>query len=535
MCWLIPDRLASRYAAASGCSMKPLSSFFPEQKLYVARNGKATLTPHTWRGWANRAWKNTLFGSGILPDSSFPYFVAWLMFSPRACPAPLTATQAAEKATRTREHLATAAARLTIASGSSKSVAPPWCFSRTSQLGFEGLGTSEAEKSTIHSWQLEQNYQDWVTRSLSLSLSLRTMLGQRTSGNESLCWPTATARMESGANNHYQHGCPKAGKQLQEEAANWQTPRSHEAGAFTRDHGIAGQERESLTGQAENWPSPNASGANDGEDLESWEARKKRNLEKGINGNGMGTPLSIAAQKWATPDAPTGGSRTRSPEAMAGGAHKTGAKMQVTLQDQASIWATPRAADGESGPDLAKEDRSNTGIALPAQASKWPSPRAEDSESIGNHPGASDSLHAATQNWPTVTTQDGEQAGGRGREERRGKTTLSLATEKWPTCQSRDSKSGETLKEYGNSRPLTEAVLSFSPPGPPTGDGPRSSKGPPGSRPRLNPAFALWLMGAPWFWTRAGSISFGASVTQSWRLRQRLLLWNFFHERGSNE
>lgn len=44
-------------------------------------------------------------------------------------------------------------------------------------------------------------------------------------------------------------------------------------------------------------PTPDAGGFNTGESLESWEARKARNKAKGINGNGMGTPLSIAVQQ----------------------------------------------------------------------------------------------------------------------------------------------------------------------------------------------------------------------------------------------
>lgn len=43
-------------------------------------------------------------------------------------------------------------------------------------------------------------------------------------------------------------------------------------------------------------PTPTASNPNDGEDLGSWEARRQRNLAKGINGNGQGKPLSIAVR-----------------------------------------------------------------------------------------------------------------------------------------------------------------------------------------------------------------------------------------------
>ena len=51
-----------------------------------------------------------------------------------------------------------------------------------------------------------------------------------------------------------------------------------------------------MAAQAAGWPTPNAGGFNDGESLESWEERRQRNKAKGINGNGQGTPLGIAAQ-----------------------------------------------------------------------------------------------------------------------------------------------------------------------------------------------------------------------------------------------
>lgn len=48
-------------------------------------------------------------------------------------------------------------------------------------------------------------------------------------------------------------------------------------------------------------PTPTASNPNDGESLESWEGRRQRNLAKGINGNGQGTPLAIAVKLLPTP------------------------------------------------------------------------------------------------------------------------------------------------------------------------------------------------------------------------------------------
>ena len=51
------------------------------------------------------------------------------------------------------------------------------------------------------------------------------------------------------------------------------------------------------------WPTPNAGNFNDGESLETWEERRQKNKAKGINGNGQGTPLAIAAKLWPMPTA----------------------------------------------------------------------------------------------------------------------------------------------------------------------------------------------------------------------------------------
>jgi hypothetical protein len=48
-------------------------------------------------------------------------------------------------------------------------------------------------------------------------------------------------------------------------------------------------------------PTPTAGNPNDGESPDSWEARRRRNLAKGINGNGQGTPLGMAVQLLPTP------------------------------------------------------------------------------------------------------------------------------------------------------------------------------------------------------------------------------------------
>lgn len=69
-------------------------------------------------------------------------------------------------------------------------------------------------------------------------------------------------------------------------------------------------------------PSPSAGNFNDGEALGSWLARRDRNRAKGINGNGMGTPLSIAVrladESWVTEEGVDYGPAIRRWEAVLG-------------------------------------------------------------------------------------------------------------------------------------------------------------------------------------------------------------------------
>ena len=73
-----------------------------------------------------------------------------------------------------------------------------------------------------------------------------------------------------------------------------------------------GQRRGQLS-EAANWPTPDASVANDTEELESWLARRERVKATAQNGNGMGTPLAVAVRLWPTTtagDARSSGSRS---------------------------------------------------------------------------------------------------------------------------------------------------------------------------------------------------------------------------------
>ena len=98
--------------------------------------------------------------------------------------------------------------------------------------------------------------------------------------------------------------------------------------------------------EAVKWPTPTASNPNDGEDPVSWEARRQRNLARGVNGNGQGLPLGMAVKgsAWPTPVA----SDHRS--GLAG--EKTLERNARPLREVASnpvLWPTPRATSETGG------------------------------------------------------------------------------------------------------------------------------------------------------------------------------------------
>ena len=87
------------------------------------------------------------------------------------------------------------------------------------------------------------------------------------------------------------------------------------------------------------WPTPDASVANDGEDLTSWLARRERVKETAQNGNGMGTPLAVAVRLPETwPTATTGDANG---SGSAGYSTASGRSEGTTLTDAAvrGIWA----------------------------------------------------------------------------------------------------------------------------------------------------------------------------------------------------
>lgn len=146
-------------------------------------------------------------------------------------------------------------------------------------------------------------------------------------------WPTP--QVGNGENSHGQLSGDFRNR-MEEILAGpmWMTPSvsNSQGNEYTRDRGQQGQERLTLTGQAQQWPiprgtdgtkggpnqagskgdlmlpsaaaqwpTPSASLANDGESPETWHARAAKLKVKHGNGNGVGLPLTVAAVQWPTP------------------------------------------------------------------------------------------------------------------------------------------------------------------------------------------------------------------------------------------
>jgi hypothetical protein len=127
-------------------------------------------------------------------------------------------------------------------------------------------------------------------------------------------------------------------------------------------------------------PTPSAGNFNDGETPESWEARRLRNLAKGING--QGTPLGIAVKLLKTPTAQlavNGGSQH--PDKRKRGGHGP------TLADEVEhLLPTPNATDpkGSSGLDRGRPVGDDD---LPTRLERLellPTPTADDAKATRN-------------------------------------------------------------------------------------------------------------------------------------------------------
>lgn len=167
----------------------------------------------------------------------------------------------------------------------------------------------------------------------------------------------------------------------------------------------------------------------------------------------------------------------------------------MNIREAAANWATPTAQADQGPDDSARQGGPNL----------WMTPNVPNG---GRR--LSEEFVAAK-----GATPDGKRQVG-----------LEMQTEYWPTPAARDHKSetggAATMSHFERpSGPTLSAFIEHSPQVPAMKYGKHIAASSPTSRRRLNPAFACWLMGWPWWWTNPALTSSAQSAMASWRSQQR--------------
>ena len=225
------------------------------------------------------------------------------------------------------------------------------------------------------------------------------------------------------------------------------------------------------------------------------------------------------SSEWRTPDAPgSGGPRNR--QSSIGQGHQT------TIGEQAEHWNTP--------------DRSN------ACGARKP----DEKRSLG--------LNTEADQWQTPATDSFRSRGG----DRKDEQGLDQQSRMWASPQARDHRSGETISDYGNMRPLNEQVVNWATPKTARGGYTRDHGNPEAQREslsgqsesfqsshqdpeapngqncwcgfpgcdrlthkrKLNPIFETWLMGWPLWWLMSVPGPCGPSEMEWYLYKQRMRL-----------
>jgi hypothetical protein len=260
----------------------------------------------------------------------------------------------------------------------------------------------------------------------------------------------------------------------------WPSPIASEVrqGFQDRSRGMKGSQ-ESLTTavvkDAANWPTPNAQVSQDGESPETWLKRKEAMKAKGYNGNGCGTPLTIAVQLHgqAAPANPsTDGSRQglwqtpkatnvdcpviHNPQRSDGGQPNLAAQMVLEEKKQ---WVTPRTSGTSTRPNKTTPRQGLTLIEQAREQEKmWrtPSVAEEKNQNTSTQIYLQNQVGATPKSWATPIMGDSHLASTPEVAQKRieeGKVTLSrqMAVQ-WAT-----PRSGKTTDENPETWALRQA------------------------------------------------------------------------------
>lgn len=232
--------------------------------------------------------------------------------------------------------------------------------------------------------------------------------------------------------------------------------------------------------------------------VQTWPSPRSEDSESRGNHPGATDSLTGATALWTTPQAHDTHKRS---EGQTSGKLDNVAGNRCLATD-ASLWARPQGAGGGSvsrGGDRIDEPL------LAGQANAWPTPRTTD---VNEGRGAVQIN--GTYYRPSKELEAGELV---------GQANLADVTKQWATPAGRDYRSpnGESYQDRSDSTKGEQLVNQVEHQFLPqdqrqTGDASRKC-----STRRLNPAFVCWLMGVPWFWTRAEPISSAAAEMAAYR------------------
>lgn len=475
--WLIPSTSCPSAPGSDGSTLEsapPLNTSDSNTGFWVTSSGTPTLRPASWRGWKTRAWSQRLFGAATSKT-----------WTEAACAVGLISSSPASPASRGRRRARKKGQTIPVGSG---------------RLSFGSLCVWNPELASWKMCQVSFLEEDSNTSSPTLPKqgSMRSgaicgqpLLALRTAESESSSWPTPNTMPEA----------PNGG--------------------LNRGNGEmrARTTTQCLGELAEQWPTPTAGLVNDGESPKTWELRREKLREKGINGNGCGTPLTIAAQTWPSPKASEGRSTTSSEEAKEAGFR--------SLTEETELWATPRSHEVGG---WQRDPHGNVMLTVTGQAEAWPTPTAQDCEQAGSDNAAHFTLNNAATTWATPAATD-DRRGNTGYTEKQknrpdgAPKILNHQVSEWsPTEEDRLrwAQNNEAMDACGFFPGPNQTSSHQVPSNTPNGD--ESLQASPISRRRLNPAFVCLLMGAPWWWTRAEPINFAAQEMAVFRskVQQRL-------------
>lgn len=185
-------------------------------------------------------------------------------------------------------------------------------------------------------------------------------------------------------------------------------------------------------------------------------------------------------------------------------------------------WPRSGVVSGGRAFGLRRSARRTNEIA--SLSSRWPTATTTDAASEGRHSTTTGVMHSGTtltdavRGWRTPLAADSRGSAGAEKKE------LPNQVQCWATPVAGDHKGGDLPSRRGGLSLAEQAENGrFSHRDRATAGGAPNSPGSRISPRRLNPAFSAWLMGWPWFWTRAEQISCAPSETALWRSRLRSL------------